>query len=106
MRRVNVLENETPAGYLDELEQGRSYIFSYLPDYQGSPVSLTMPVNKTIYRYDRFPPFFEGLLPEGLQLEALLRSQKIDAHNYFSQLIAVGGDLIGSITVTLGESDE
>ena len=106
MRRVNILENGTPAGYLAELEQGRIYTFTYLPNYQGEPVSLTLPVRSAPYLYSQFPSFFEGLLPEGMQLDALLRSRKIDAGDYLSQLIAVGGDLVGSVTVTPGEIAE
>jgi serine/threonine-protein kinase HipA len=31
-----------------------------------------------------FPPFLEGLLPEGYNLEALLRALKIDRNDHFS----------------------
>ncbi len=34
-------------------------------DYHGAPVSLTMPLANKIYEFNVFPPFFEGLLPEG-----------------------------------------
>lgn len=49
-----------------------------LPEYAGSAVSLTMPQRTEPYCFDTFPPLFDGLLPEGLQLEALLRKHKID----------------------------
>jgi serine/threonine-protein kinase HipA len=39
------------------------------------------------------------LLPEGPQLEALLRKHKIDRHDAFRQLVTVGEDLVGSLTV-------
>jgi len=42
---------------------------------------------------------FEGLLPEGPQLEALLRMHKIDRNNAFRQLVTVGADMVGSLTV-------
>ena len=58
-----------------------------------------MPTKEKIYKFDRFPPVFEGLLPEGIQLEGLLKIKKIDKHDYFSQLIAVGDDMVGAVTV-------
>ena len=58
-----------------------------------------MPVEKLVYNFKRFPSVFEGLLPEGVMLEAFLRQNKIDRYDYFSQLIAVGKDLVGSLTV-------
>lgn len=58
-----------------------------------------MPVRTEPYTYRKFPPFFEGLLPEGYQLEALLKKAKLDRHDYFGQLIQVGADLVGSVTV-------
>ena len=56
---------------------------------------------KKKFSFDGFPPFFEGLLPEGIMLEGLLRQLKIDANDYFSQLLATGKDLIGAVTVEL-----
>ena len=47
--------------------------------------------------------FFEGLLPEGIMLEGLLRYAKIDKNDYFSQLIQVGHDLVGNVTVEAAE---
>ena len=52
-----------------------------------------------IYKFDKFPPFFDGLLPEGIQLEGLLKIRKIDKNDLLSQLIAVGEDLVGAVTV-------
>jgi len=58
-----------------------------------------MPTTQRNYSFDIFPPFFEGLLPEGIQLEALLRKTKIDRNDLFSILIVTGKDLVGSVTV-------
>lgn len=93
-----VAVNGINAGLLEELPDGK-YQFSYLDDYHGAPVSLTMPLTKKNYVFDRFPPFFEGLLPEGMMLEALLRKNKIDKNDYFSQLTAVGQDVVGAVTI-------
>jgi serine/threonine-protein kinase HipA len=58
-----------------------------------------MPLNQRVYTFNRFPPFFDGLLPEGIQLEGLLKIKKIDKDDSFSQLVAVGEDMVGVITV-------
>ena len=87
------------AGTLVEEEYNSRYQFIYLPEYMGNPVSLSMPVEARIYEFDRFPPFFDGLLPEGIQLEGLLKQRKLDHNDYFAQLMAVGADLVGVVTV-------
>lgn len=98
MRKAKVLMNGEPAGILDELDD-QTYRFSYDEGYAGLPISLSMPVKQRIYEFSSFPPFFDGLLPEGFQLEALLKRHKIDRHDYFKQLVTVGRDLVGAVTV-------
>lgn len=97
MKKVKVNNFGKPAGLLIEGEG--KYSFEYFEDYSGPPISLTMPVEKTQFTFNEFPPFFDGLLPEGNQLDALLRQTKIDRNDCFSQLIIIGGDLVGSVTV-------
>lgn len=99
MRKAEVFVHGTLAGILEEIPLGSSYRFTYDPNYSGPPASLTMPLEKRVYDFDRFPPFFEGLLPEGYNLDALLRTCKIDRDDLFSQLLAVGADTVGAITV-------
>ncbi|MBI5473017.1 MAG: HipA N-terminal domain-containing protein [Ignavibacteriae bacterium] len=99
MRRARVFVQGVESGILEELQRGSSYLFKYLDSYQGDPVSLTMPIAQREFRFDRFPPYFDGVLPEGLMLDGLLRQKKIDKDDLFGQLIAVGKDLVGSVTV-------
>jgi len=87
------------AGYLTEIEKNKKYKFSYDESYIGEPISLTMPVKQKEFTFNSFPPFFDGLLPEGIQLDGLLRFSKIDKDDYFSQLIATGADLVGAVSV-------
>lgn len=105
LRRAEVCQAGELAGYLGEVSGG-GWSFTYLEAYQGHPVSLTMPVRGEPYRFSSFPPVFEGLLPEGPQLEALLRMHKIDRSDTFRQLVIVGADLVGSLTVkeTVGKA--
>ncbi len=92
------------AGVLTEVSPAE-YYFEYDENYEGEAVSLTMPLNHKKYGYKSFPPFFEGLLPEGVMLEGLLRIAKIDKKDYFSQLLATGNDLVGAVTVKSMENE-
>jgi serine/threonine-protein kinase HipA len=97
-RRSAVSQMGTLAGYLEEMDDG-VWSFTYCPDYIGPAVSLTMPLRSERYTFDRFPSVFEGLLPEGVQLEAVLRKHKIDRDDPYGLLIVVGADLVGSLTI-------
>jgi len=98
MRKARVLVNNIEAGIFENPTSDQ-YKFTYHFDYQGPPISLTMPLINPVYEFNAFPPFFEGLLPEGVMLEALLRKYKIDRNDYFSQLVKVGQDVVGAVTI-------
>lgn len=98
MRKAIVFVHDKRAGVLVE-ESAGGYGFIYDDNYEGEPVSLTMPLTTKKYSFAKFPSFFEGLLPEGIMLEGLLKIGKIDKNDYFSQLIATGNDLVGAVTV-------
>ena len=97
-RGAVVRQHGIPAGRLGE-RAGGGWNFSYLPGYEGPPVSLALPLRGEPYDFAGFPPFLEGLLPEGPQLEAILRKHKIDRADCFRQLIIVGQDVVGSLTI-------
>jgi serine/threonine-protein kinase HipA len=99
MRKAKIYNFGKYAGDLIEVEKAKSYKFIYGDDYNGPAISLTMPLQKKEYNFNTFPPFFEGLLPEGMQLEALIRQTKTDRDDLFIQLVVVGEDLVGSVTV-------
>lgn len=99
MRKAKIFVRGVEAGTLTELKQGKEYVFEYLNEYDGMEISRAMPTNIKVYQFDEFPPFFDGLLPEGIQLEGLIKIRKIDKYDYLSQLIAVGEDLVGVVTV-------
>jgi serine/threonine-protein kinase HipA len=102
MRKAIVYVHNNRAGVLAEVSP-TEYYFEYDDNYKGDSVSLTMPINQKKYCYNSFPPFFDGLLPEEFMLEGLLKNANIDANDYFSQLIAVGDNLVGAVTVELME---
>lgn len=99
MKKAKIFADGVLAGYLIEWEKNKKYEFAYLPEYQGPEISLTMPLRQKVYRFDRFPPFFDGFLPEGFMLEGLLRKAKLDKDDHFEQLVRVGQELVGNITV-------
>jgi serine/threonine-protein kinase HipA len=99
MRAAEVFVNNQKAGVLREQDGGTRYTFEYETTYNSAPVSLTMPVAKQHFEFACFPPFFDGVLPEGLQLEGLLKREKLDRTDYFGQLMVVGSDLVGFVTV-------
>jgi serine/threonine-protein kinase HipA len=99
MRTANVFFQNIYAGRLVEDQDQHQFRFTYEQVYDGAPISLTMPVRVEPYVYDAFPPFFDGLLPEGAQLEALLQQKKIDRGDPFEQLLAIGADMVGAVTV-------
>ena len=98
MKRAEVYQQGKLAGMLEELE-GARWRFTYAERYVDRPVSLTMPVAGRVYEFDGFPSVSEGLLPEGIQLEAMLRRYKLDRSDFFGQLVLTGQDLVGSLTV-------
>jgi len=97
MRQCEVFMHGQRAGTLSETDTGFSFL--YQDGYTGEPVSLTMPIQTKEYYFSTFPPFFDGLLPEGVQLDAMLRLKKLDRDDLFGQLIAVGTGLVGAVTV-------
>lgn len=98
MKKAIVFVHNKRAGILSENTTG-GYDFIYDDNYEGEPVSLTMPLIIKTYSFAKFPSFFEGLLPEGIMLEGLLKIVKIDRNDFFAQLIATGNDLVGAVTV-------
>jgi len=106
MRRARILVHGDPAALLEETEANAQYRMTYLAGYDGPPVSLALPLRSEPYNFTRFPAFFDGLLPEGPQLEGLLRIRKIDRQDRFAQLVAVGADVVGCVTIeALGDGE-
>ena len=100
LREAEVFQAGILAGYLQQKRE-ELWVFRYAQRYEGTPVSLTLPVRREPYIFNEFPAVFEGLLPEGTQLEVLPKTQKFDCGDYFKQLVTVGNDLVGSLTVHL-----
>lgn len=98
MKLARIYQQDQLAGLLEALDDG-SYRFTYDTAFHGEPVSLTMPTRQRVWEFPNFPAPFEGLLPEGVQLDALLRIRKLDRNDLFGQLLAVGRDVVGSLRI-------
>jgi serine/threonine-protein kinase HipA len=98
MKFAQIYQQNQLAGLLEMRDDG-TYRFTYNPAFHGEPVSLTMPTSQRVWEFPRFPAPFEGLLPEGVQLDALLRLRKLDRNDLFGQLLAVGRDVVGSLRI-------
>ena len=98
MRKAKVYQQGRLAGTLEEIDN-RHYRFVYTTGYAGEPISLALPAREAPYEFDKFPALFEGLLPEGQQLDSLLRQYKVDKRDMFRQLLIVGEDVVGSLTI-------
>ena len=104
MRKAIVYVHNNRAVVLTLISPTEFY-FEYDDNYKRDLVSLTMKKKKKKYSYNSFPPFFDGLLPEGLMLEGLLKNTSIKPNDYFSQLLEVGSNLVGAVTVKLLKED-
>ena len=97
MRRSEIYLYDKLAGHLTEDERG--YHFQYLIDYQGEPVSLTMPVRQEPYISKMLHPFFDGLIPEGWLLEIAEKNWKLNPRDRMGLLLACCRDTIGAVSV-------
>jgi serine/threonine-protein kinase HipA len=98
VKSARIFQQDKLAGILEARDDG-SYRFTYELGYRGEPVSLTMPTSQSVWEFPNFPAPFEGLLPEGVLLDALLRIRKLDKQDLFGQLLAVGHDVVGSLRI-------
>lgn len=103
MDKLNVYVGDRLAGVLSR--DGGRYSFAYLDDYDGPPVFIGWPLYEKEKQWEAFPAVFDGLLPEGALLEQLLVKHKLDRHDKWGQLVAVGLDLTGFLSILPFGSD-
>jgi serine/threonine-protein kinase HipA len=105
MRQLGVYNNDVLAGVLKEETPGRGYVFAYSPDYlssEGTPVSVTLPLQSAPYASESLFPFFVNLLPEGANRTIICRKYRIDEEDLFGLLSVMSGrDFIGAVNVRL-----
>ena len=78
-----------------------TYDDAYLADPVAPAVAFSLPKSAAPVRSGAgaVPPFFAGLLPEGLRLEAMTAAARTSADDHLTLLLAVGADAIGDVQV-------
>lgn len=102
MRQAIIKYNNIEAGLLTETNDGEylfTYMSEYITKYENDCITLTMPVNDTIYKENRLFPFFEGLIPEGWLLDIAIKSWRINTNDRMGLLLACCKNCIGAVSV-------
>lgn len=85
------------AGTLKQRESGK-LSFEYEHDYQGPPLSLSMPVSNRVYGDKRVRPFLFGLLPDDATVrQSIGREFSVSGNNPFALLEHVGLECSGAV---------
>ncbi len=101
--QADVVKAGRQAGRLERA--GNDVVFRYDPGYcadpAAPPVATTLPksVDPVVATGGSVPPFFAGLLPEGLRLTAVTAAARTSADDHLTVLLAIGADAIGDIQV-------
>lgn len=101
---LNIFVGEMLAGKL--MREGDHFTFEYDSNYQGPPVFLGWDRAQPRREWNSFPAAFDSLLPEGVLLDQLLIKHKLDRGDKWGQLMAVGLDLTGFVSVLPEGSDQ
>ena len=104
-RRGLVYVHDRLAGVIEEREDVFAFTYdpAYLEDADAPAVSLTLPRRTAPYESKTFPPFFDGLLPEGWLLDIAVSHWKLDPRDRLGLLLSVCEDCIGAVHVIEAE---
>lgn len=103
VERADVYKGDRLAGSLTR--EGADVVFRYHPRYAEDPdtppVAWTIPKTLPEVRASggSVPPFFAGLLPEGIRLRGAVAATKTSEDDHLTILMAVGSDTIGDVRV-------
>lgn len=87
------------------VRRGSDVVFAYDPDYLSDPaseqVAFTLPrsAEPRVSSGDAVPPYFAGLMPEGVRLRSVVTATRTSEDDHLTVLLAVGADAIGDIAV-------
>lgn len=98
--RLEVFRQDTFVGILQRTDKGCELIFdpSFLKDPNYSQLSFKIPKQKVYTHLGvNLPPYFAGLIPEGLRFKALVKEIKTSEDDLFSLLAATGERSVGDI---------
>jgi serine/threonine-protein kinase HipA len=98
--QLRVFAQATLVGMLETTVRGME--FSYATSYLHSrkpPISLAIPLREEAFPESITRPFFEGLLPEGQQREALASYLRVSSTSTMKLLAALAGECVGNLTI-------
>jgi len=80
MRKAIIKMDTQIAGCLTQDDKGYHFEYdkAYLTQTEAKPVSLTLPLQETIYSSNILFPFFDGLIPEGWLLDIAEKNWKLN----------------------------
>jgi len=105
--KADVYIGEVLAAHLTR-ERGDAVSFDYVAEEPGEGRVRDRSVSWSLLRSGEYPlitaggavpPFFAGLLPEGVRLGVVTSSTKTSADDHLTLLLAIGADTIGDIRV-------
>ena len=76
-----------------------TYAAEWLAGDHTPALSCSLPKRREPFRRRLCRPFFEGLLPEGAQRDAVARVLGVSPDNEFGLLEGLGGDVAGALTL-------
>jgi len=101
MKTGKVFYRDIFAGIITEDENGYSFAYSeeYFNSENAEQISLTLPLQKEIFKSKTMFPFFDGLIPEGWLLDIVEANWKINPRDRMSLLLTFCKDCIGAVSV-------
>lgn len=76
-----------------------AYDSDWVADPTRPPVSFSLPKRPESFSARLCAPFFEGLLPEGVQRDAIAAALGVSSANTFRLLVALGEEVAGALTL-------
>jgi serine/threonine-protein kinase HipA len=103
--RLHVYRSGVYLGWLDA-PIGDDFSFTYAQEYlehHMRPLSLALPLQDAPIRGQVVSHYFDGLLPEGSERDALARLLRVSPHDTGALLAALGGECIGDLVILTEE---
>ncbi len=102
MEKLNIFFNEDLVGRLcldDKRRFSFSYSRSWLEDSDAFPLSISIPLQDTVFPDHKVKSFFANLLPESAVRDLVARRLGVSEKNDFVLLKLLGGECAGAITI-------
>lgn len=82
-----------------------TYEDRWIEDGSAPPISFSLPKRPESFSVRLCLPFFEGLLPEGTQRDAVAAALGVSASNTFRLLAGLGAELAGALTLLPNDAE-